>query len=85
MLCIPAGAVPSPHFFHSHSPKAAAGADQQERWVAAPSSLERQLPTVKLFDASSAVDADAAIQSTLQTAFRAHLESDEFSGDIRAI
>lgn len=65
--------------------EAAAGADQEERWVAAPSSLERQLPTVKRFDASSAVDADAAIQSTLQTAFRAHLESDEFSGDIRAI
>ncbi|NQW87677.1 MULTISPECIES: AAA family ATPase [unclassified Frigoribacterium] len=65
--------------------EAAAGADQEERWVAAPSSLERQLPTVKRFDASSAVNADAAIQSTLQTAFRAHLESDEFSGDIRAI
>ncbi len=64
---------------------AAANADQEERWVTALTGLERSLPTVKRFDASSAIDADAAIQSTLQTQFKSHLESDEFSGNIRAI
>lgn len=65
--------------------EAAANADKEERWVAAPTPLERALPTVQRFDASSAIDADAAIQSTLQTRFKSHLETDEFSGSIRTI
>lgn len=64
---------------------AAAAAPQEELWVAAGNVIDRALPTVRRFDASSAVDAEAAIQSTLQTKFKAHLESDEFSGDLRTI
>ncbi|WIA97018.1 ATP-dependent endonuclease [Curtobacterium sp. MCBA15_004] len=64
---------------------AASAAPKEKLWVGAPTSVDRALPTVKRFDASSAVDAEAAIQSTLQTKFRAHLESDEFSGNLRAI
>ncbi|RIJ10019.1 hypothetical protein DZF97_09930 [Clavibacter nebraskensis] len=65
--------------------EAASEAASEERWVVAPAALEKALPNVKRFDATSAVDADAAIQSTLQTAFKGHLSSDEYQGSIRSI
>jgi recombinational DNA repair ATPase RecF len=64
---------------------AAAAAQKEELWVTASTAIDRALPTVKRFDASSAVDAEAAIQSTLQTKFKAHLKSDEYSGSLRTI
>ena len=64
---------------------AAAGAQSEERWVAAPGALEKALPNVQRFDATSAIDAEAAIQSTLQTAFKGHLGSDQYQGSIRRI
>lgn len=65
--------------------EAAATADKVETWTAAETSLDRALPAGQRFDAASAVNAETAIQTTLQTAYRAHLESEELQGDVRTI
>ncbi|WP_181030603.1 ATP-dependent nuclease [Clavibacter michiganensis] len=65
--------------------EAAAAAESEEQWATASGALEKALPTAKRFDATSAIDADTAIQSTLQTAYKAHLGSEEYQGNIRQI
>lgn len=64
---------------------AAALAEQTEVWVRASNALEKALPAVQRFDAADATDAEEAIRSTLQTAYRTHLESEEFKGNVRSI
>ena len=58
---------------------------QEAVWIKAPSALEKALPVPARFDASGPFDAEDAIKLALQTAFRAHLASEELSGDVRAI
>lgn len=58
---------------------------QEEVWVRATSDLEKALPVAARFDATGAFDAEDAIRLALQTAFRSHLASEQFSGDVRAI
>jgi putative ATP-dependent endonuclease of OLD family len=65
--------------------EAATEADKVEMWTAAETGLDRALPAGQHFDAASAVNAETAIQTTLQTAYRAHLESDELQGSVRTI
>ncbi|WP_166649695.1 MULTISPECIES: SAP domain-containing protein [unclassified Rathayibacter] len=65
--------------------EAATAADTEEMWSPAETTLDRALPAGQRFDAASAVNAETAIQSTLQTAYRGHLESDELQGDVRTI
>lgn len=64
---------------------AAAAAPKANVWVKAPNGLEKALPRVERFDAAGAIDAEAAIRSTLQTAYRTHLEGDDLKGGLRAI
>ena len=64
---------------------AAKTAPHSDEWVSADPSLGKALPVGRRFDATSAIDAEAAIKDTLTTAYRSHLESDEFSGGIRKI
>jgi energy-coupling factor transporter ATP-binding protein EcfA2 len=65
--------------------EAAAIADKVEMWVPAETALDRALPAGQRFDAATAVNAETAIQTTLQTAYRTHLESEELQGDVRSI
>ena len=65
--------------------EAAAVAAKVEMWAPAETTLDRALPAGQRFDAASAVNAETAIQTTLQTAYRAHLESEELQGDVRTI
>ncbi|WP_426623937.1 SAP domain-containing protein [Leifsonia sp. McL0607] len=65
--------------------EAAAAAGKVEMWTSADTALDRALPAGQRFDAASAVNAETAIQSTLQTAYRAHLESEDLQGDVRGI
>lgn len=65
--------------------EAAASAEQAEMWTTADTGLDRALPTGQRFDAASAVNAETAIQTTLQSAYRGHLESEELQGSVRGI
>ncbi|PPG90869.1 hypothetical protein C5C39_09725 [Rathayibacter sp. AY1F3] len=65
--------------------EAAADADKVETWSPAETALDRALPAGQRFNAASAVNAETAIQTTLLTAYRTHLESDELKGDVREI
>lgn len=63
----------------------AAAAPKEMVWVKASSAMEKALPVAKRFDAAGAFDAEDAIRATLQTAYRAHLQSDELSGSVLEI
>ena len=64
---------------------AAEGEPMVEEWVTAEPALGKALPTARRFDAASAVDAQIAIRDVLTTNYRAHLESEELSGQVREI
>lgn len=64
---------------------AAQVAPHEEEWISADAALAKALPAGRRFDASSAIDAEVAIKETLTTAYRAHLESEDLVGSVRAI
>lgn len=63
----------------------AAAAPQSEVWTKAPTALDKALPVAERFDAAGPFDAEEAIRSTLQTAYRQHLAGDDLSGSVRDI
>ncbi|NKS82215.1 AAA family ATPase [Rhodococcus hoagii] len=65
--------------------EAVASEPHVEEWIPAPAAYSRALPRVQFFNASNAIDAESAIQATLQTAYRSHLSSEKFQGNIRQL
>jgi putative ATP-dependent endonuclease of the OLD family len=65
--------------------EAAAAAPQVMMWVPASNEIKKALPRANRFDAASAQNAQTAIQATLVTHYRAHLEHDDLKGNVREI
>lgn len=51
-------------------------------WSPASASLRKHLPRVQRFDAMSSQDAEEAIKATLQSSYRAHLDSEGMQGTV---
>ncbi|WP_336644849.1 hypothetical protein [Microbacterium sp. USHLN186] len=64
---------------------AASAAPQVVVWARATAQMEKALPVGKRFDAAGAYDVEDAIRTTLQTAYKAHLNDDELTGTVRTI
>ncbi|WP_297367263.1 TOPRIM nucleotidyl transferase/hydrolase domain-containing protein [Cryobacterium sp.] len=64
---------------------AAAAAPQIELWIPAPVAAIKSLPRVQRFNPSGTTDAQDAIRSALQVAYKKFAEADKFSGSIATL
>lgn len=56
-----------------------------EDWASVPAPVIKSLPRVERFEGGAAADAESAIRTALQTAYKSHIDDEEFKGDIREL